>query len=95
MELGLPVSESSTRISKLYAPTDFTSQKLCKCSQIPHPELHQPPVEQKTTTIGLIIYKHSTLIKLHQIAREGLRGSSQTRGVTKGNLGLTSLPHST
>ena len=42
----------------------FTSLKPCKCSQIPHSESHQPLVEQKTTTIGLIIYKHYTHIKL-------------------------------
>ena len=48
----------------------FTSLKLCQCSQIPQP----PPKvtstfnRMKTTIIGLIIYKHSTLISIHHLA---------------------------
>ena len=30
-----------------------------------HPEQHQFPIQQKPTTISLIIYKHSTHTKLH------------------------------
>ena len=48
----------------------FTSLNLCKCSQIPHPELHQTPVAQKATIIDLIIYEHSTQIKLRHLARD-------------------------
>ena len=35
-----------------------------------HPEQHQPPIEQKPTTISLIIYKHLTLTKFRQLTIE-------------------------
>ena len=47
----------------------FTSLKLCQCSQIP--QLHRVTSTSsriKTTTIGLIIYKHSALTTLHHLA---------------------------
>ena len=64
----------------------FTSLKLCQCSQIPQP----PPKvtstfnRMKTTIIGLIIYKYSTLTSIHHLARQ----------MTEGNFGLTFVPHS-
>ena len=61
----------------------FTSLKLHKCSQIPHPQQHQPPVEQKPITIGLTIYKHSTCTKF--------RVSFQSLRLTQGNLGFSLL----
>ena len=62
----------------------FTSLKLCKCSQILHPlpRQHQLPIEQKSTTTGLIIYKHSTLTKLHHLSRARSKEKLSTRGST-------------
>ena len=55
---------------------------------------HQPLIEQKPTTTDLTIYKYSTSTKLDHLTRNSCKGkSSQTLGVTKGNLGLTSPPH--
>ena len=50
-----------------------------------HSEQHQPPIKQKTTTIHLIIYKHSTQHTLNYTISlmVGLSGGSQTLGVTK------------
>ena len=61
----------------------FTSLKLCQCSQIPQPPPRVTSTfnRMKTTIIGLIIYKHSTLTRLHHLARE----------MTEGNFGDLSL----
>ena len=60
-----------------------TSLKLCQCSQIPQPPPRVTSTfnRMKTTIIGLIIYKHSTLTRLHHLARE----------MTEGNFGDLSL----
>ena len=75
----------------------FTSLKLCQYSQIPQqpPRVTSTSNRIKTTTIGLIIYKHSTRTRLHHLTSlQWLRGSSRTPGKTQGNLALTFLPHS-
>ena len=77
---------------------DFTSLKLCQCSQIPQPSSRVTSTSNriKTITIGLIIYKHFTRIRLHHLTlslAEWLRGSSRTRWETQ-NLALASFPHS-
>ena len=64
-------------------------------SQPHHPEWHRPPIEQKTNkVVGWIIYTHSTSTKLRYLARNKTESELPTLGVTQGNLGLTSLPHS-
>ena len=77
----------------------FTSLKLCQCSQLsqPSPRVTSTSNRIKTTTIGLVIYKHSKRTRLHDLTlslEEWLRGSSCTRGETQGNLALFSLPYS-
>ena len=64
----------------------FTSLKLCQCSQIPQPPPRVTSTfnRMKTTIIGLIIYKYSTLTSIHHLARQ----------MTEGNFGLTFVPHS-
>ena len=44
---------------------------MCKCFQIPDPSprVASTPIEQKPTTIGLIIYRHFTRTKLRHLAR--------------------------
>ena len=54
------------------------------------------PEKQKPTTISLIIYKYYTQTLSYATSLAvGPRGSSQTSGVAKRNLGLISFPHST
>ena len=77
----------------------FTSLKLSQCSQIPQPSPRVTSTSNriKTTTIGLVIYKHSKRTRLHDLTlslAEWQRGSSCTRGEIQGNLALFSLPYS-
>ena len=77
----------------------FTERRKLNCASVPkshshHPGWHRPSIEQKPTTIGLIIYKHSRSTKFFTSLVIRLRESSRTPRLTKGNLGLTSYPPS-
>ena len=61
----------------------FHFPEIVKCSQIPQSESHQPLTEQKPTTIGSIIDKHSTHIKLHHLSCGRSDGKLSNPGVTK------------
>ena len=61
-------------INKTFCPnpeplSHFTSLKLCKCSQIPHPSprIASTPNRTKTTTFGLTTYKYFTCTKLRRL----------------------------
>ena len=82
-----------------------------KCASVvksPPPSLRvaSTPNKTKSNQHGLIIYKHSTNTHTHtrthaytlhyaSLLAVGVNGSPQIPGVTKGNLGLASLSHST
>ena len=63
----------------------FTSLKLSSVlkSNTHHPEWHQSPIEQKPTTISLIINNHSARSKSRQLTCEKTEGSSWTSRVTR------------
>ena len=54
----------------------FTSPKLCKRFQTPHPSTRvaSSPITQKPTTIGLTICKYSTCTKLRHLHRDRSEG---------------------
>ena len=73
----------------------FTSLKLHKCSEIPHPSPRVTSISNRTKTNHCWLNLLQTL-HIHYYANslaKRLRGSSRNPRVTQGNLGLTSLPH--
>ena len=57
-------------------------------------KLYQHPIEQEPTTIGLIIYKHSTHTKFQHPACGSSEEKLSNPGITQGHLGLTPSPRS-
>ena len=104
IELGPPVSKSSTRISKFYAPTD-SEQKFHKTGiENWLPIGFERKLAVATNTLcstangkGLkVLYTHSQLLEQPWRHFTSLKlcncGSSQNPGVTKGNHQLDSPP---
>ena len=98
--LGIPLPPNSpdlhqTQNQKMKSWTDlcahFTPLKLSKRSQIPHPSPRTASTPQKTKTNNIQILHTQNFTILFAI---GLRKSSQTPGVTKGNPEPTSSPYS-
>ena len=99
------VSLTYPSIDPLNNPEDVLYRSTCASGLKfhTHPaEYYELPLVQKPTAIGLIIYKRNTHTHTHTHTLNDatlfvvvLRQSSPTQEVTKGSLGLSSLPHST